>query len=551
MNQFEDKIDVTFTTVEGERSATLKEITGGNAGTWLTNAFKKATVTFTHEGIEHTAELGDIIAGNKVALLPPDFARKATVTFTHDGIEHTAELGDIIAGNKVALLPPDFARKATVTFTHDGREQTISLADIIAGNDVALLPKSVINTAQVRYRSHPDHLLELEDISDIDAGLVVYNTAVRSTADERADLEAAVGARTIGLITVPDGTVFQTYDPATDSWTTITADAAPDRDGQQVEIDLAGFVTQEARFVTVDGNGDPVSVQPSAPFVTVKVRVFDGTDLSSVERDIRIHVEAVNDAPTATDAPSTLIPQFVQTGEDGFVTLANTADNRFVRYIDHDSNPATDDYLQTLVPGYIYDLFAEQDFQVMNPRTGAFQDLSGPVAEFGRTSLTQLSRLVEKVHTPGTRLEEDLFIRVKPDVTTVTLDNLGTWFAHAREQDGTVIAGDLKTWLEDAANAGKWIVVDVLDDAVVEHNTGYFAGNWPYTKGTADEYNPATQYAVSAAQKGWRLLRDDLVDSLLTARTLTLSDLQDADTDPARTGRISARCPGPIGELER
>ena len=316
-SDFDKKSVISYNLYGESKTASLADIVAGDKIDLLPSNFaKKAMVSFTFLGESKTASLADIVAGDKIDLLPSNFAKKAMVSFTFLGETRTASLADIIAGNKIDLLPSNFAKKAMVSFTFLGETHTASLADIIAGNKVDLLPRDFLQEAEASVRQFADDALQSAKLSAFEAGQVIYNPDAVSKAEGRAVLDAAVGAPTIGLITVPDGAVYQAYDLATDSWVTVTDDAAPDRPGQQVEVDLANFVTGQARFVEVDDEGTPVALQPSDAFVTVKVRVFDGTELSSVERDIRVHVKAVNDAPTAGEAAAEAGQQSLPVGRD-------------------------------------------------------------------------------------------------------------------------------------------------------------------------------------------------------------------------------------------
>ena len=321
-NRFKaNALEITFTWNGITQTVTYADLMANKVFRLPSDFEKKAVFQYTLYGVQQQISAEDVYAGT-VDLLPANFARKAIVKFTYLGVQHTASLADIVAGNKVDLLPPNFATKAMVEFTYLGVQRTASLADIIAANKIGLLPANFLDVAEARFTQSEGLRPTVVSLSRIEKGEISWSPSGLT----RADVDAAVGAPTIGLLTVPDGAAWQIYDQATDSWVTVTDDAAPDRPGQQVEVDLIKISFNQARLVAVDTQGTPVALQPSDAFVTVKVRVFDGTELSSVERDIRVHVKAVNDAPTAEDGPSGLIPQFFEDAPSVTVTTAGQFD---------------------------------------------------------------------------------------------------------------------------------------------------------------------------------------------------------------------------------
>ena len=311
---FKDRTIVTFNTLLGEQQETLADIEDGNIR-WLPKDFADvATVTFANAlGATTTATLADI-EGGRATWLPSDFNDLVTVTFETGlgaSVTVTATLADIYGG-RVDWLPDSFNDMVRVDLPYLFASQpSVTMQDVLDG-DVSLVDYMLLywNTV-ITYQQHEGILPDTTRPVLVDEGRVTWNPS--STGPQASD------ALPYGLVTVPDGAVFQIWTQQ-DGWRDITADAAPDRDGQQVQIDLAEIrsgvatmrlVLDDGRIIdqpfTVeagrdgllsDSDGTRVKVNDEG-YVTVKVRVFDGTDLSSVERDIRIHVEAVNDAPTA------------------------------------------------------------------------------------------------------------------------------------------------------------------------------------------------------------------------------------------------------------
>ena len=279
-------------------------------------------LVFTHRGAALTLDFSvydpDAVSGGSLTLADlqdknndgdPDGSGIGNVSWVYNkNQDHLGASFDFNTLDSNNPPSPQFRANALdITFTLNGVTRTVSLQAILNQKVSALTPDQI----GVNWRVHADDPVETLKLSDILAGSVSWNPAVRSTADGRAELDTAVGTPVIGLITVPDGAVYQTYDPATNAWITLTDDADPDQDGQQVNVDLAAFITRMARFVrSPEDTGVPADA-----FVTVSYRVFDGTDLSSVEQDIRIHVAAVNDAPTAGDVSVSTAPGDVNPAE--------------------------------------------------------------------------------------------------------------------------------------------------------------------------------------------------------------------------------------------
>ena len=122
------------------------------------------------------------------------------------------------------------------------------------------------------------------------------------TTETRPDAEVSTDGTV--EITLPDGVVYEEFDGT--SWVAVTGDSLfvvplPEteslRDGEVTVINVARLLNGTARFVA-DGTSDPIDTDA---FVTIRFRVFDGTEHSSNEKEIKIHVTAVNDAPVAED----------------------------------------------------------------------------------------------------------------------------------------------------------------------------------------------------------------------------------------------------------
>ena len=303
---------VKYTSLLGEQRVILGEVLDGTA-TWLPADFAdEAVVKYPTLLGEKRASLADILNGD-VGWLPDDFRSQAEVTFTTIlGQSRTVKLGDILDGT-VDWLPEDFNEKVKVSLDYfAASRETVTFQDVLDGDTPLVKYALLYWNSVISFQQFDGVLPSLTTPLIVDQGRVRWDPAATQPG---ADVPLP-----FGLVTVPDGAVFEVWSQA-DGWTTVTTDAHPDRPGQQVHVDLnliqAGRATM--RFVMEDGQVyAPFSSRPGSDhlltakegtrdragdddlaFVTVKVRVFDGTELSSVERDIRVHVKAVNDAPVA------------------------------------------------------------------------------------------------------------------------------------------------------------------------------------------------------------------------------------------------------------